>query len=57
MMPIFWERTEQEKAEVQSWVEQNGPVTKAVREAVNKNSLTFGAAFITRQDSGNFKNN
>lgn len=56
MMPIFWDRTEQDKAEVKSWM-AGGPITAAVQEACTRNGLTFCAVFTTRRYSGNYKNN
>lgn len=56
-MQIKFEQTRQAQIEVAEWIAGIGEVTAAVRDAWLRNGLTFGAALITRQVSGTFRNN
>ncbi len=57
MLTIKWQQTEQEKIEVALWVAGKGDVTPAVQDALTRNSLTFGAALITREVSDGYRRN
>lgn len=51
-MPIYFEQTTRERAEIEHWAAGEGPQTAAVLRAIERTGLTFGIALITRNRFG-----
>lgn len=56
-MQVKFEQTREQQIEVALWIAGTGDVTPAVRDAWNRNSLSFAAALISREMSDAFCRN
>jgi hypothetical protein len=56
-MQVKFKQTREQQTEIMLWQAGKGPITPAVRDALTRNGLTFGAALITREVSDGYRRN
>jgi hypothetical protein len=57
MTPVKWLQTKQQLTEFMRWRSGKGPMTQAVRDAMERHDMTYGLIYLTKKTSDGFELN